>query len=226
MWDAMPKGERKPGRGASKARVPLPSNTRRRKGEKDPRAAFVHADATVIGMVTMGRGCSIWPGAVLRGDMNAIRLGDFVNVQDNCTLHTDSRSPIEIGDYSLIGHNAILHGCSIGRACLVGIGSIVLDGAQIGDGAMVTAGCLIRGRARIPSRALVVSEGGGLRIFPGKAPVRQTVAGSLEYVELIERYSKAVFQPFTPDEERAFLQEADRIVAELGLGPASHPSSA
>ncbi len=181
------------------------------------RRGFLHPAATVIGMVEMGIGCSLWPGAVLRGDMNSIRLGNYVNIQDNCTLHTDSRSPITIGDYSLIGHNAILHGCTVGRACMVGIGSIVLDGATIGDGAMITAGCIVRGRARIPARALVVNEAGALRIFPNRAHVRLTVAGSLEYVELIKRYGRGVFRAFSADEEKGFLEAADRIVAELGL---------
>ena len=189
-------------------------------------ALFVHPAATVIGMVEMGAGCSIWPGAVLRGDMNLIRLGEYVNIQDNCTLHTDARSPIEVGDYSLIGHNAVLHGCRVGRACMIGIGSIVLDGAEIGDGAMITAGCLVRGKSRIPARALVVSEGGALRIFPGKAHVRLTVAGSLEYVALKSRQRKNVFKPFTRKEEADFLAEADRIVSALGLGGRAGTTSA
>lgn len=150
--------------------------------------------------------------------MNHIRLGNFVNVQDNCTLHTDTRSPISIGDYSLIGHNAVLHGCTVGRACMIGIGCIVLDGAEIGDGAILTAGCLIRGKAKIPARSLVIAQGGELKIFPGKAHVRLTVAGSLEYYALIGRYARNEFKPFTPEEETQFLAEADSIVAEFGLG--------
>lgn len=179
--------------------------------------SFLHPDSTVVGMVEMGIGCSIWPGAVLRGDLNRIVLGDYVNVQDNCTLHTDVRSPLEIGDYSLIGHNAVLHGCKIGRGCMIGIGSIVLDEAVIGDGAMVTAGCLIRGKTKIPPRALVVSEGGKIRIFERKAAVRLTIAGSLEYVELARRHQKGEFAPFDEADQKSLLEMADQIVAELGL---------
>ena len=85
-------------------------------GIKQAKSSFIHPQASVFGMITLGKNTSIWPGAVLRGDMGNIILGDFVNIQDNSTLHVDSRNKIEIGDYTLVGHNAILHGCKIGKA--------------------------------------------------------------------------------------------------------------
>jgi carbonic anhydrase/acetyltransferase-like protein (isoleucine patch superfamily) len=183
-------------------------------GDLEP---FIHPAATVEGLVELGEGCSIWPGAVLRADLNTMRLGRFVNIQDNTTLHVDSRSPIEIGDYTLVGHNAMLHGCRVGRACMIGIGSIVLDQAQIGDGAMITAGCLIRGGKRIPPRALVVQKDGRLQIVENGAKLAYTVAGSLEYMELARRYREGVVRPFTREEEQELSERAREIIAELGI---------
>ncbi len=179
--------------------------------------AFVHPAATVMGMVELGPDCSIWPGAVLRGDMGPIRLGKGVNIQDNTTLHTDSRGDISIGDYTLVGHNAMLHGCKVGKGCLIGIGSVVLDGAEIGDGAMITAGCMIRGGKKIPPMAMVVQKDGKVVVIEGRAKPALSIAGSLEYIRLIERHRKGIFEPFSPEEEQAMLAEAKQIAVEMGL---------
>ncbi|HMV79089.1 MAG TPA: gamma carbonic anhydrase family protein [Leptospiraceae bacterium] len=185
---------------------------------------FIHKSATVIGMVKMGKDCSIWPGAVLRGDTKEIILGNAVNIQDNCTLHTDSQNPIRIGDYTLVGHNAILHGCTVGKGCLIGIGSIILDKAEIGDGAMITAGCMIRGGMKIPSRAMVVQKDGKLQIYENKAKVQLTIAGCLEYIALAERHRKKIFKPFTPAEEKHFIDRAEEIMKDLGLDSFAVPA--
>ncbi len=146
------------------------------------KSVFIHPHASVDGLVEIGENSSVWGGAVIRADMNEIKIGRCVNIQDNCTLHVDSYTKISIGDYSLIGHNCMLHGCKIGRGVLVGIGSIVLENAEIGDGAILTAGCLVRGKKKIPPGSLVISKNGDLVIYEGKASARITVAHSLEYV--------------------------------------------
>lgn len=179
--------------------------------------AFVHPAATVEGDVELGEGSSIWPGAVLRGDLSSIRLGRYVNIQDNTTLHVDGRSPMSIGDYTLVGHNAMLHGCVIGRCVMIGIGSIVLDRAEIGDGAMITAGCMIRGGKKIPPRALVVQKGAELKIIENGAKTDLTVTGSLEYFELAKRYRKGIVKKLEREEELAMHEKAKAIIAELGL---------
>lgn len=178
---------------------------------------FIHPDCTVEGLVEMGPETSIWAGAVLRGDMNTIRLGAGVNIQDNSTLHVDSRSPIEIGDYTLVGHNAMLHGCKVGRAVMVGIGCIVLDGAEIGDGAMITAGCMIRGGAKIPPHSLVLQKDGKLIIKEGKARTGYTMAGSLEYIELARRYRRGEFGAFSREQEEQFFQKGEELLIEMGI---------
>ena len=179
--------------------------------------SFIHQQATVTGMIEMGKNCSIWPGAVLRADTNTITLGRGINIQDNCTLHIDSAYQTTIGDYTLVGHNAMIHGSKIGRGCLIGISSVILDGAEIGDGAMITAGCIIRGGKKIPPRALVIQKGNELKIYENKANPVITVAGSLEYIMLAKRMAKNKFSPLAEDKIREFHSRASRLVEEMAI---------
>ncbi|AOP32669.1 gamma carbonic anhydrase family protein [Leptospira tipperaryensis] len=179
--------------------------------------AFIHPQASAIGLVEMGAYSSLWPGAVARADMNQIVLGEGVNIQDNTTLHTDSSRGILIGDYTLVGHNAMLHGCKIGRGCLIGIGSIVLDDAEIGDGSMVMAGCMVRGGKKIPPGAMVIQKDGELKIFEGKAKPIYTVAGCLEYIALSKRFKEGIFGPFSKEEEIEFQNQAKLILERMGI---------
>lgn len=180
-------------------------------------SAFIHPNATVFGMTEFGTSVSIWPGAVVRADMNVIRLGNYVNIQDNATLHTDSRSPIALGDWTLVGHNAMIHGSTIGRAVLIGIGSIILDKAEIGDGCQIAAGCMIRGGKKIPPRSLVVPNNGDIKIYEGKAKPELTVAGCIEYAYLAMRFQQGIFKPFTKEEEIGFVAKAKDILRELNI---------
>lgn len=113
----------------------------------DPRfgeKCFLADNATIIGDVIMGDGCSIWFNTVLRGDVNSIRIGNNVNIQDGSVLHTlYQKSIIEIGDNVSIGHNVTIHGAKIGDNALIGMGSVVLDHAVVGEGAIVAAGSVI-----------------------------------------------------------------------------------
>jgi carbonic anhydrase/acetyltransferase-like protein (isoleucine patch superfamily) len=96
----------------------------------------------------MGDDCSIWFNAVLRGDVNPIRIGNRVNIQDNCTLHTTYMdSVVEIGDNVTIGHNVVIHGARIGSSALIGIGSVLLDHAVVGSNTIVAAGSVVRERS-------------------------------------------------------------------------------
>lgn len=183
--------------------------------EKIHPTAFIHERAFVYGDVTMGEFSSLWPGVVARADMNSFVLGNYVNIQDNTTIHSDSRRGVSIGDYTLVGHNAMIHGCKIGRAVLIGIGSVILDDAEIGDGAMITAGCMVRGGTKIPPRALVTPDGSSIKIFENKARTALTVAGALEYVELAKRMQTGLWGPFTREEEETFLARAKEIVENL-----------
>lgn len=118
---------------------------------------FIAENATLIGDVTLGDDCSIWYGAVLRGDVHSIRIGARTNVQDNCVLHvTNGTHPIEIAEEVTIGHGVIAHGCTIGRRALIGMGSRVLDGATIGALALIGAGALVGEGMEIPPRTLAL----------------------------------------------------------------------
>lgn len=101
-------------------------------------------NATVIGDVVMGEDCSVWFQAVVRGDVNAIRIGNRVNIQDGAVIHcTYQRSQTVIGDDVSIGHKAIIHGCQIEQDVLVGMGAIIMDGAVIGSGSLIAAGAVV-----------------------------------------------------------------------------------
>ena len=118
---------------------------------------FVAPSATVIGDVTVGRESSIWFGAVLRGDVNWIRIGECSNVQDNAVVHVTHRTAsTEIGSYVTIGHQAVVHGCTVHDRVLLGIGCVILDGAEIGSDTMVGAGAVVTPMTVIPPGSLVV----------------------------------------------------------------------
>ena len=113
---------------------------------------FLAENATIVGDTTIGDGCSIWFNAVLRGDVNTIRIGNHVNIQDGAVLHTlYQKSTIEIGDYVSIGHNVTIHGASIQDYALIGMGATVLDGAVVGAGA---ANALVLSNTIIPPNTI------------------------------------------------------------------------
>ena len=121
---------------------------------------FIAHSSDVIGKVEIGKESSVWYGAVLRGDMEPIVIGDRSNVQDNVTVHVANGMKTIIGDDVTIGHNAIVHGCTIGNRVLIGMGAIVLDGAVIEDDVIIGAGALIPPGKTIPSKSLVVGSPG------------------------------------------------------------------
>jgi carbonic anhydrase/acetyltransferase-like protein (isoleucine patch superfamily) len=109
----------------------------------DP-TAWIADDAAVIGEVGVGAESSVWFHAVLRGDINAIRVGARTNIQDGCVLHVTGEAPVDIGDEVTVGHMAMVHGCAIGNRTLIGMQAVVLDGARVGSGCVVAAGAVVR----------------------------------------------------------------------------------
>ncbi|MGB3570658.1 MAG: gamma carbonic anhydrase family protein [Phormidesmis sp.] len=122
------------------------------------KAAFVAANATVIGEVEVGVGASIWYGAVVRGDVDVVRIGDHSNVQDGAVLHGDPHLPTVLEDFVTVGHRAVIHSAHIERGCLIGIGAIILNGVRVGAGSMVGAGAVVN--RDVPPRSLVVGVPG------------------------------------------------------------------
>jgi carbonic anhydrase/acetyltransferase-like protein (isoleucine patch superfamily) len=126
---------------------------------------YIDPSSVVIGNVTLGDQVSVWPGAVIRGDMHWIRIGDRSNVQDGAVLHITHASdynpegwPLEIGDDVTIGHQACLHGCRIGNRVLIGIGAIVLDGAVVPDDVVIGAGTLVPPGKQLKSGHLYIGS--------------------------------------------------------------------
>ncbi|MBD5204345.1 MAG: gamma carbonic anhydrase family protein [Bacteroidales bacterium] len=116
---------------------------------------FLASTAVIVGDVIMGNECSIWYNTVLRGDVNSIRIGDRVNIQDGSVLHTlYQKSTIEIGNDVSIGHNVVIHGAKIHDYALIGMGSIVMDDAEVGEGALVAAGSVVLSRTKIGAHEL------------------------------------------------------------------------
>ncbi|WP_093801994.1 gamma carbonic anhydrase family protein [Streptomyces sp. Wb2n-11] len=127
-------------------------------GGKEPRtdpSAFAAPTSVVIGDVTLGAGASVWYHAVLRADCGPIVLGVDSNIQDNCTVHVDPGFPVTVGDRVSVGHNAVLHGCTVEDDVLVGMGATVLNGAHIGAGSLVAAQALVPQGMRVPPGSLV-----------------------------------------------------------------------
>ena len=139
---------------------------------EDAGDVWIAPDATVLGKVSLGRGVSIWFGAVLRGDNEAIAIGAGSNVQEHCVFHTDPGFPLTVGEGCTIGHGAILHGCTIGDNSLVGMGAIILNGARIGRNCLVGAGALVTEGKEFPDNSLIVGS-------PAKA-VRELDAAAAE----------------------------------------------
>ena len=119
-------------------------------------ALFVAPNATILGDVHLGRDSSVWYGAVLRGDIEAIRIGEATNIQDLSLIHLANDRPVRVGSYCTIGHSAIIHACEIGDECLIGMGATVMDGAHIGDRCIVGAGSLVTKGFRAPPGSMIL----------------------------------------------------------------------
>ena len=123
-----------------------------------PASAYVAPEATIIGKVILGENVSLWPGAVLRGDNEALTIGNGSNVQDNAVLHADPGFPLTVGEDVTIGHQAALHGCAIGDGSLIGIQAVVMNGAVIGKNCLVGAGTLVPEGKTYGERKLILGS--------------------------------------------------------------------
>jgi carbonic anhydrase/acetyltransferase-like protein (isoleucine patch superfamily) len=154
--------------------------------------AWVADSATVIGRVELAEDASVWFGTVIRGDNEPIRIGRRSNIQDNSVLHSDLGSPLTIGDDVTVGHQVMLHGCTIGDGSLIGIQAVVLNGARIGRNCVVGAGALVTEGKEFPDGSMILGS-------PAKAVKQLTdeqIAafrkGALHYVENAARYRRGL----------------------------------
>ncbi|MDY0978416.1 gamma carbonic anhydrase family protein [Massilia sp. CFBP9012] len=125
--------------------------------EIDP-SAFVADTATLVGRVRLAANASVWFGTTLRGDNEPITIGENSNVQEGTVMHTDPGYPLEIGKNVTIGHQAMLHGCTVGDGSLIGIQAVVLNGARIGKGCLVGAGALVTEGKQFPDHSLILGS--------------------------------------------------------------------
>ncbi len=159
----------------------------------DPEA-FAAPTSVVLGEVTMAAGASVWYHAVLRADAAAISIGTGSNVQDNCTVHADPGFPAVIGERVTVGHNTVLHGCSVEDGVLIGMGATVLNGAHIGAGSMVAAAALVPQGMVVPPGSLVAG-------VPAKVkrqlttPEREMLRINAEHYMQLARVHRAAFAP-------------------------------
>lgn len=153
------------------------------------RTAYVHSAAVVIGDVTLKKESSVWPGAVVRGDLSHIEIGERTNIQDGCLLHT-THLPLIIGDDVTVGHGAILHSCDIGAGTLIGMGAIVLDAAKIGENCIIGAGTLIPPGKVIPPRSVVMGNPFKITRNVTNEDLANNAEGVAHYVQQIKNYIK------------------------------------
>ena len=153
-------------------------------------SAFIHPLAFVCGDVRLGAHVSVWPGAVLRADNDAIEIGDESNVQDGCVIHADPGLPAVIGARVAIGHRAIVHGARVEGGSLVGMGAIVLNGAVVGAGSIVGAGAVVREGMIVPPGSLVVGVPGRV-IRETTAEERARIARTVDAYLVLQRRHRA-----------------------------------
>jgi len=162
-------------------------------GDAHPRidpSAWLAPGSIVVGDVAIGADSSIWYGAVIRGDVNRIRIGQRTNVQDQCVLHVESGGPsCVLGDEITVGHRAVVHSCTVRDGALIGIGAIVLDGAEIGEEALLGAGAVATPGTVIPDGMLAV--GVPARVARALSPEERADqrAQALDYVELARAHA-------------------------------------
>jgi carbonic anhydrase/acetyltransferase-like protein (isoleucine patch superfamily) len=146
--------------------------------------------ATLVGKVRLDAGASVWFGAVLRGDNELIHIGENSNVQDGTVMHTDMGYPLNIGRSVTIGHNAMLHGCSVGDFSLIGINAVVLNGAKIGKYCIIGANALIPEGKEIPDGSLVMGSPGKVVRELTEQQKKMLEASAAHYVHNAERYAR------------------------------------
>lgn len=153
---------------------------------------FVAETAVIIGRVRLKRDASVWFGAVLRGDNEWIEIGERSDVQDNCTLHTDPGFPLKVGANSLIAHNVVLHGCTVGDNSLIGMGAVVLNGAKIGKNSLVGAGALVTEGKEFPDNSLIVGAPARVIRTLDETAAKMIADGADIYVRRGQHYTKTL----------------------------------
>ncbi len=152
--------------------------------------AWVASNATIIGKVKLEKNSSIWFNAVLRGDIELIKIGENSNIQDGSVLHTDPGYPLTLGKGVTVGHLVMLHGCQISDNSLIGIGSIILNNAKIGKNCIIGANTLITENKIIPDNSLVVGSPGRVLRKITDEEIKSIIENGQHYVKNSKKYKK------------------------------------
>ena len=144
---------------------------------------YMAKESVVKGQVKIGHGSSIWYHATVRGDEAPIEIGEYTNVQDNAVLHVDAGNPVKIGNYVTIGHGAIIHGCTIDDDSLIGMGAVILNGTKIGKHCVVGAGTLIPQNMEVPDGSLIFGNPGKIRRTLSKEEIAHNRDNAMVYVK-------------------------------------------
>lgn len=156
---------------------------------------FVAENAMLLGRVEVARGASIWYGAVVRGDLASIAIGEYTNIQDGCVLHCDPGKDLVLGQFVTVGHLAMVHARTVGDRCLIGIHATILSGARIGEGSIIAAGALVREDQQIPPRSIVVGVPGKIIGQVTDEQVREAEARARRYHALARRHVEGKADP-------------------------------
>lgn len=156
--------------------------------------SWIAPDASVIGKVRLDAGASVWFGAVLRGDNELIHIGEHSNVQDGAVMHTDIGYPLTLGKGVTVGHNAMLHGCTVGDYSLVGINAVILNGAKIGKYCIIGANALIAEGKEIPDGSLVMGSPGKIVRELTEPQKKMLEASAAHYVHNAQRYARELVE--------------------------------
>lgn len=149
-----------------------------------PDSCWVAGTATIYGDVVLGERCSVWPSAVIRGDINSIRIGDDTNIQDGAIVHLADDFGAVIGKRVTVGHGAIVHACEVGDDCLIGMQATILDGAKVGDGCIIGAHALVTQGMVVPPHSMVLGVPGKVvKTFPPEHQ-QELAQWALKYVEV------------------------------------------
>ena len=152
-------------------------------------SAYIAQGAMVIGDVVIGQESSVWFNAVIRGDVNYIRIGKRSNIQDGCVLHVARKKyPLFIGDEVTVGHNVTLHACNVQSRCLIGMGAVVMDGSEIGENCIIAAGALVTPKTVIPSGNLAVGSPAKVKRKLTDDEIESIYNSAIHYVKDIKSY--------------------------------------
>ena len=173
----------------------LKSNMKTSYQPKIGKEVFIHPSAVVLGDVTLKDYSSIWPGSVLRADINKIVIGEYTNIQDLSVVHLESNRGCFVGDYCVVGHRVILHACTVGDGVLVGMGAIILNDAKVGEGSLIGAGSLVTEGMKLKPESLYFGAPARFMRKLSKREVKATIEWAKKYAKMAERHQAGQFLP-------------------------------